>query len=181
MALNNSTNGQRPTANMPLEAHDLNIFYGGFQAVRDIELMIERQKITALIGPSGCGKSTVLRAFNRMNDLIPIARTEGSVLFHGKNIYDSDVDAVEVRRRVGMVFQKPNPFPKSIYENIAWGAKINGYKGNMDDMVEEIAARRGPVGRGQGQAQGERLLACRAASSSACASPAPSPSSPTSS
>ena len=90
-----------------------------------------------LIGPSGCGKSTVLRSFNRLNDLIPIARTEGVVLFHGKNLYDPDVDPVEVRRRIGMVFQKPNPFPKSIYENIAWGAKINGYKGKMDDLVEE--------------------------------------------
>ena len=90
-----------------------------------------------MIGPSGCGKSTVLRAFNRMNDLVPVARTEGQVLFHGINIYDPDVDAVEVRRRIGMVFQKPNPFPKSIYENVAWGARINGFKGKMDDLVEE--------------------------------------------
>ena len=119
-----------------MQATDLNIFYGNFHAVRDINLQIERHKITALIGPSGCGKSTVLRAFNRMNDLVPTARTEGTILFHGKNIYDPDVDAVEVRRRVGMVFQKPNPFPKSIYENIAWGARINGYKGNMDSLVE---------------------------------------------
>ena len=134
----NSVN-MTPAANgrYAVEAHDLNIYYGNFRAVRDISLMVERQKITALIGPSGCGKSTVLRAFNRMNDLIPVARTQGKVLFHGKNIYDADVDAVEVRRRVGMVFQKPNPFPKSIYENIAWGAKINGYRGNMDDLVEE--------------------------------------------
>ncbi|MFZ2358239.1 MAG: phosphate ABC transporter ATP-binding protein PstB [Anaerolineae bacterium] len=137
MALNNSSNGAAANGKYAAEAHNLNIYYGGFQAVRDINLSIERQKITALIGPSGCGKSTVLRAFNRMNDLIPIARTEGNVLFHGKNIYDADVDAVEVRRRVGMVFQKPNPFPKSIYENISWGAKINGYKGNMDDLVED--------------------------------------------
>ncbi|NUQ38370.1 MAG: phosphate ABC transporter ATP-binding protein [Caldilineales bacterium] len=137
MALNNSTNSNGANGKYAAEAHGLNIYYGAFQAVRDIRLQIERQKITALIGPSGCGKSTVLRAFNRMNDLIPVARTEGNVLFHGKNIYDPDVDAVEVRRRVGMVFQKPNPFPKSIYENIAWGAKINGYKGNLDDLVEE--------------------------------------------
>jgi len=120
-----------------IEARDLNVYYGAFHAVNNINLGIERQKITALIGPSGCGKSTVLRAFNRMNDLVPVARTEGEVLFHGKNIYDSDVDAVEVRRRIGMVFQKPNPFPKSIYENIAWGAKINGFKGDMDQLVEE--------------------------------------------
>jgi len=123
--------------NYAIEARDLNVYYGAFRAVNDINLQIERQKITALIGPSGCGKSTVLRAFNRMNDLVPVARTEGEVRFHGKNIYDTDVDAVEVRRRIGMVFQKPNPFPKSIYENIAWGAKINGFKGNMDQLVEE--------------------------------------------
>jgi len=123
--------------NYAIEARDLNVYYGAFRAVNDINLQVERQKITALIGPSGCGKSTVLRAFNRMNDLVPVARTEGEVLFHGKNIYDADVDAVEVRRRIGMVFQKPNPFPKSIYENIAWGAKINGFKGNMDQLVEE--------------------------------------------
>jgi ABC-type phosphate transport system ATPase subunit len=120
-----------------IEAKDLRVFYGDFMAVRDINLNIERRKITALIGPSGCGKSTVLRAFNRMNDLVPTARTEGEILFHGQNIYDRSVDAVEVRRRIGMVFQKPNPFPKSIYENIAWGARINGFKGNMDQLVEE--------------------------------------------
>lgn len=95
-----------------------------------------RNKITAFIGPSGCGKSTLLRAFNRMNDLIPISRMDGEIVYRGKNLYDADVDPVEVRRRIGMVFQKPNPFPKSIYENIAWGARINGYKGNMDELVE---------------------------------------------
>jgi phosphate transport system ATP-binding protein len=120
-----------------IRTQDLSVYYGKFRAVRDINLGIERQKITALIGPSGCGKSTVLRAFNRMNDLVPIARTEGEILFHGQNIYESDIDPVEVRRRIGMVFQKPNPFPKSIYDNISWGAKINGYKGNMDQLVEE--------------------------------------------
>jgi phosphate transport system ATP-binding protein len=120
-----------------VEAKGLNVYYGGFHAVRDINLQIKRRAITALIGPSGCGKSTVLRAFNRMNDLIPVARTEGSVMFGGKNIYDPEVDAVQVRRRVGMVFQKPNPFPKTIYENVAWGARINGFKGDMDVLVEE--------------------------------------------
>lgn len=123
-----------------VEANQLNVFYGNFHAVKDINLRIEAQKITAIIGPSGCGKSTVLRAFNRMNDLVPVARTEGEVLFHGKNIYADDVDPVEVRKRVGMVFQKPNPFPKSIYENIAWGARINNYggkKSEMDDLVVE--------------------------------------------
>ncbi len=120
-----------------LSVQNLNVFYGKFQAVRDVGLNIRARQITALIGPSGCGKSTVLRCFNRMNDLIPTARVEGSVLFRGKNLYAPDVDAVEVRRRIGMVFQKPNPFPKSIYENVAWGARINGYRGNMDDLVEQ--------------------------------------------
>jgi len=120
-----------------IQANDLNVFYGDFQAVKDIDLKIEKNKITALIGPSGCGKSTVLRCFNRMNDLIPTARIQGQVLFHGKNIYDADVDPVQVRRRIGMVFQKPNPFPKSIYDNVAWGAKINGFKGDLDQLVEK--------------------------------------------
>ncbi|HRI55779.1 MAG TPA: phosphate ABC transporter ATP-binding protein PstB [Anaerolineae bacterium] len=132
-----TTNGSSGNGAYAIEAKDLNVYYGGFHAVRTVNLKVKPRKITALIGPSGCGKSTVLRAFNRMNDLIPVARTEGAVTFHGKNIYDGDVDAVEVRRRVGMVFQKPNPFPKSIYDNIAWGAKINGFKGRMDDLVEE--------------------------------------------
>jgi phosphate transport system ATP-binding protein len=116
---------------------DLNIYYGSFHAVRDVNIRIERNKITAMIGPSGCGKSTVLRCFNRMNDLIPIARTEGKVFLNDQNIYDVDVDPVQVRRHVGMVFQKPNPFPKSIYENVAWGARINGFRGRMDELVEE--------------------------------------------
>jgi phosphate transport system ATP-binding protein len=122
-----------------LEACDLSIYYGAFQAVKDVNLKIERQKITALIGPSGCGKSTVLRSFNRMNDLVPSARITGEVIFHGQNLYAPEVDPVEVRRRIGMVFQKPNPFPKSIYENIAWGVRINGWRGSkqeMDDLVE---------------------------------------------
>jgi phosphate transport system ATP-binding protein len=115
------------------------IYYGAFRAVKDVSVAIERNKITAFIGPSGCGKSTVLRALNRMNDLIPGSRLEGEVLLGGKNIYDPDVDAVQVRRRIGMVFQKPNPFPKSIYENIAYGPRINGWRGQraeMDALVE---------------------------------------------
>jgi phosphate transport system ATP-binding protein len=120
-----------------IEVRDLNVFYGGFRAVKGVDLKIERRKITAIIGPSGCGKSTMLRAFNRMNELVPTARTEGKVILSGKNIYDHDVDAVQVRRHIGMVFQKPNPFPKSIYENVAWGARINGYRGNMDELVEQ--------------------------------------------
>ncbi len=118
-----------------IEARNLRVYYGNFLAVKDVSLNIPRQKITALIGPSGCGKSTMLRAFNRMNELVPTARTEGEILYDAVNIYDPDIDAVEVRRRIGMVFQKPNPFPKSIYENVAWGARINGYKGNMDELV----------------------------------------------
>jgi phosphate transport system ATP-binding protein len=120
-----------------IETRNLNIYYEDFQAVKDINLKIERNHITALIGPSGCGKSTVIRAFNRMNDFIPSSHTEGEVIFHGENIYDPDIDPVQLRRLIGMVFQKPNPFPKSIYENIAWGARINGFRGNMDDLVEE--------------------------------------------
>jgi len=122
--------------NHVLRVEHLSVYYGKFRAVMDVSLNIEARKITALIGPSGCGKSTVLRCFNRMNDLVPTARVEGTVEFRGKNLYAPDVDAVEVRRRVGMVFQKPNPFPKSIYDNIAWGAKVNGYRGNMDELVE---------------------------------------------
>jgi phosphate transport system ATP-binding protein len=119
-----------------LEARQLNIFYGAHQAVADVNLKIERHKITAIIGPSGCGKSTVLRAFNRMNDFVPTCRAEGEVLMNDQNLYAADVDPVEVRKRIGMVFQKPNPFPKTIYENVAWGARINGYTGNMDELVE---------------------------------------------
>ncbi|MGM0819091.1 MAG: phosphate ABC transporter ATP-binding protein PstB, partial [Actinomycetota bacterium] len=104
-------------------------------------MRVPRHDITALIGPSGCGKSTLLRSLNRMNDLIPIASTEGRVLYNGEDIYADWVDPVEVRRRIGMVFQKPNPFPKSIYDNVAFGPKLNGYKGNMDDLVEESLRR----------------------------------------
>lgn len=111
-------------------------YYGSTLAVKDVHLAIPNRKVTALIGPSGCGKSTVLRCFNRLNDLIPGAHVEGKILFNGTNLYDKKIDATELRRRVGMVFQKSNPFPKSIYENIAFGARINGYQGNMDELVE---------------------------------------------
>jgi len=120
-----------------IETRDLDLFYGSFRAVKDVNLQIERKKITAIIGPSGCGKSTVLRAFNRMNDFIPSAHMKGMILFHGQNLYDPQVDPVQVRRLIGMVFQRPNPFPKSIYENVAWGARINGARGSMDELVEE--------------------------------------------
>jgi phosphate transport system ATP-binding protein len=120
-----------------LETRSLSVFYGDKPAVREISLSIPKNRAVAFIGPSGCGKSTFLRCFNRMNDLIPIARVEGEVLFRGENLYDPEVDAVEVRRRIGMVFQKPNPFPKTIYENIAFGLRINGFKGDMDQQVEK--------------------------------------------
>ncbi len=119
----------------------LSVYYGAFRAVRDVTIPILKNEITALIGPSGCGKTTFLRCLNRMNDLIEGARVEGTLLYHGVDLYDEQVDAVEVRRRIGMVFQKPNPFPKSIYDNIAFGPKIAGFKGNMDDLVEESLRR----------------------------------------
>jgi phosphate transport system ATP-binding protein len=123
-------------AQASMQMRGLHVYYGDFLAVKDINLAIETRRITAIIGPSGCGKSTLLRSLNRMNELVPTARTQGEVLFRGLNIYAPDVDPVEVRRRVGMVFQKPNPFPKSIYENVAWGARINGYRADLDELVE---------------------------------------------
>ena len=135
-----SSEGSSPTGTGVIETRAMSVFYGNFQAVADISLNFTPNEISALIGPSGCGKSTVLRSLNRMNDLIPTARTEGEVMYHGENIYAEHVDPVEVRRTIGMVFQKPNPFPKSIFDNIAWGAKINGFKGSkteMADLVEE--------------------------------------------
>jgi phosphate transport system ATP-binding protein len=123
------------------DLRDVSVFYGSFRAVRDVTLPIYRNQITALIGPSGCGKTTFLRCLNRMNDLIEGARVEGEVLYHGVDLYASEVDAVEVRRHIGMVFQKPNPFPKSVFDNVAFGPKIAGYKGDMDDLVEESLRR----------------------------------------
>lgn len=118
------------------DVHDLDVYYGSFLAVRDVNLQIRQHEITAFIGPSGCGKSTVLRCFDRMNDLIEGARVEGKVLYHGVDLYDDRIDPVEVRKRIGMVFQKPNPFPKSIYDNIAFGPRLSGNKENLDDVVE---------------------------------------------
>ena len=115
---------------------NLNVYYGAFRAVRDVSIEVFRNSITALIGPSGCGKTTVLRCLNRMNDLIESARIEGRILYHGVDLYDKRVDPVEVRRRIGMVFQKPNPFPKSIYDNITFGPRVAGFKGDMDELVE---------------------------------------------
>jgi phosphate transport system ATP-binding protein len=135
------TPDEEGTREVVFDVRDLSVFYGSFRAIRDVTLPILRNEITALIGPSGCGKTTFLRCLNRMNDLIEIARVEGKLLYHGVDLYDPDVDPVEVRRRIGMVFQKPNPFPKSIYDNVAFGPKIAGMKDNMDDLVEECLHR----------------------------------------
>jgi phosphate transport system ATP-binding protein len=118
------------------DVEDVDVYYGSFKAVRNVDLKIHRHEITAFIGPSGCGKSTVLRCFDRMNDLIPGARVDGKILYHGVDLYDPRIDPVEVRKRIGMVFQKPNPFPKSIYDNIAFGPRLNGQKKGLDDVVE---------------------------------------------
>jgi phosphate transport system ATP-binding protein len=123
------------------ELDSLSCFYGAFRAVRDISLRVPKNKITAIIGPSGCGKSTLLRSFNRMNDLVDSARIEGRILYHGVDLYADGVDPVEVRRRIGMVFQKPNPFPKSIHDNVAFGPRVAGYRGNMDELVERSLRR----------------------------------------
>jgi phosphate transport system ATP-binding protein len=120
-----------------MAVNDLSVYYGDFLAVHDVELTFGKGEVTALIGPSGCGKSTVLRCLNRMNDLVLGARVEGTVTYHGIDIYGPQVDPIEVRRRIGMVFQKPNPFPKSIYDNIAYGPRVTGMKANMDDVVEQ--------------------------------------------
>jgi phosphate transport system ATP-binding protein len=125
-----------PDGDIALSVSDLSLWYGQKQALTNVSLKIPARKITALIGPSGCGKSTLLRCFNRMNDLIPGVKISGSVLYRGADIYARKVDPVEVRRRVGMVFQKPNPFPKSIRDNVAYGARVNGFKGNMNELVE---------------------------------------------
>ena len=119
-----------------LSTENLDIYYGNFLAVKGVNVAIPKNRITAFIGPSGCGKSTLLRSFNRLNDLINGFHVDGKVYYYNQDLYAPDVDPVEVRRRVGMVFQKPNPFPKSIYDNIAYGARVNGYKGNLDELVE---------------------------------------------
>jgi phosphate transport system ATP-binding protein len=121
---------------------DLNFFYGSFRAVRDVNLDVLEREITAFIGPSGCGKSTMIRCLNRMNDLIPDTRVDGRIEYHGEDLYGPDVDSIEVRRRIGMVFQKPNPFPKSIYDNVAFGPKVNRMRDDsMDDLVEDSLRR----------------------------------------
>ena len=111
------------------DVQGVSVFYGKFEALRNVSMQVPQNEVTAFIGPSGCGKSTLLRCFNRLNDLIPQAKVQGQILYEGKDLYAPKVDSVEVRQKIGMVFQKPNPFPKSIYDNIAYGARINGYRG----------------------------------------------------
>ncbi len=127
---------RNPAGPIELEARDLSVLYGETRALKYVSLSIPDRKVVAFIGPSGCGKSTLLRCFNRMNDLIPGVKIEGEALFQGRNLYGVGVDAVDVRRRIGMVFQKPNPFPKSIYDNVVFGPRINGYKGDFRELVE---------------------------------------------
>jgi len=165
--------GRAPEGDIVLRVSDLSVYYGAFRAVRNVDMYIKRGEITAFIGPSGCGKSTVLRCFNRMNDLIPGARVEGSVTYHGIDLYGSEADAGEVRRRIGMVFQKPNPFPKSIYENVAYGPRVNGTKrkSELDDVVEkslrgaalwdEVKERLGSSAMGLSGGQQQRLCIAR--------------------
>jgi phosphate transport system ATP-binding protein len=123
------------------DVEGLTVAYAGVPALADVSLRIHRNEVTAFIGPSGCGKSTFIRCFNRMNDLIPGAKVQGSVLYHGQDLYARDVDSVEIRRRIGMVFQKPNPFPKSIYDNIAFGPRVLGMKGSLDERIERALRR----------------------------------------
>ena len=139
LAPNTTPDQAAPLAGVPavVSIRDLTVHYGSFLAVHNVSFDVPEHRITALIGPSGCGKSTVLRCINRMNDLVPSARVEGEILYHGVDVNSPQVDPVEVRRRVGMVFQKPNPFPKSIYENVAWAVKINGMKVDMQSHVEQ--------------------------------------------
>jgi phosphate transport system ATP-binding protein len=128
-------------ARLIFDARGVDVSYGGKLAIQDVTLGLNQHEITALIGPSGCGKSTFLRCLNRMNDLIPSARVDGEIIYHGENLYDSRIDPVQVRKCIGMVFQKPNPFPKSIYDNIAFGPKVVGMKGDMDQIVESALRR----------------------------------------
>ena len=154
-----------------MKIQDLSAFYGSFKALTDVSIDVQANKVTALIGPSGCGKSTFIRCLNRMHEVIPGARAEGHVMLGEQDIYAKSADPVVIRRRVGMVFQKPNPFSKSIYENVAWGARINGYRGNMDELVErslkhaalweEVKERLKESGHGLSGGQQQRLCIAR--------------------
>jgi phosphate transport system ATP-binding protein len=154
-----------------MKVQDLSAFYGSFKALTDVSIDVQANKVTALIGPSGCGKSTFIRCLNRMHEVVPGARAEGHVMLGEQDIYAKTSDPVNIRRRVGMVFQKPNPFSKSIYENVAWGARINGYRGNMDELVErslkhaalweEVKDRLKESGHGLSGGQQQRLCIAR--------------------
>jgi len=135
------TTVEEKNSDITLAISNLDMYYGAFRALRDINLDVHRNAVTALIGPSGSGKSTLLRCINRMNDLVPGTRIEGEILFNGENIYAPGVDPAEIRLRIGMVFQKPNPFPKSIYDNVAFGLRINGFTGDLDEAVERSLKR----------------------------------------
>ena len=177
-ALTPQSVGDDGSSTAPLDGRDvftvegLNVFYGDHHAVSEVDLTVKEREITAFIGPSGCGKSTVLRCFNRMNDLIDLARVDGTVRYHGVDLYDESVDPVAVRRRIGMVFQKPNPFPKSIYDNVAYGPRVGGQRGNLDDVVErslrsaglwdEVKDRLGESALGMSGGQQQRLCIARA-------------------
>jgi phosphate transport system ATP-binding protein len=164
-----ASSGDGSTLGMKIQ--DLSAFYGSFKAVTDVSMDIQANKVTALIGPSGCGKSTFIRCLNRMHEVIPGARAEGCVMLGEQDIYAKTSDPVNIRRRVGMVFQKPNPFSKSIYENVAWGARINGYRGDMDELVErslkqaalwdEVKDRLKESGHGLSGGQQQRLVIAR--------------------
>lgn len=176
MTYNSSTANQSSRPRQQNEAvfriQDLNIYYGDFLAVRDVSMEILKQKITAFIGPSGCGKSTLLRCLNRLNDLIPSFHLDGKVYYHDQELYAPDVDAVAVRRRIGMVFQQPNPFPKSIYNNVAYGARVTGKKTDLDELVErslrqaalwdEVKDKLGENGLSLSGGQQQRLCIARA-------------------
>lgn len=142
--MENTMEPQTPTVNQNetvIRTENIDIYYGDYRAVRGVTLDIPKNQITAFIGPSGCGKSTILRCFNRLNDLIHGFHVEGKITYHGHNIYDPDIDPVEVRKRIGMVFQRPNPFPKTIYDNVAYGARTNKYQGDLDELVETSLKR----------------------------------------
>jgi phosphate transport system ATP-binding protein len=172
------TSATEPTSSadphVVFDVRDLSVYYGAFRAVRNVDLQVRQHEITAFIGPSGCGKTTVLRCFNRMNDFIEIARVEGAIDYHGVDLYASEVNAVEVRRRIGMVFQKPNPFPKSVYDNVAYGPRVLGTKkkADLDEVVErslrgaalwdEVKDRLKASGLGLSGGQQQRLCIARA-------------------